>query len=105
MKRKVKNLFSVFFIDLFQGTVASKLCFRYIKSKKRCNFCRQLQVIMQKGLADAFKETFEASRRQKLYAEEAYVGKGYRFPCNINYVLKAKNPTLFLSRVIMKKLV
>ncbi|WP_187118878.1 ABC transporter substrate-binding protein [Bacillus marasmi] len=81
--------FRTSFIDPFQGTVAANFAAKELKVKTAAIFADSASDYA-KGLADSFKETFEAAGG-KVIAEEAYVGKDTDFRSTLTRI-KGKNP-------------
>ncbi|WP_458411580.1 ABC transporter substrate-binding protein [Schinkia sp. CFF1] len=82
-------VFRTSFIDPFQGTVAANFAVNDLKVKNAAIFADNASDYA-KGLAAAFKETFEKAGG-KVVAEEAYVAKDTDFRSTLTRI-KAKNP-------------
>lgn len=82
-------VFRTSFIDPFQGTVAANFAVNDLKVKNAAIFADNASDYA-KGLAAAFKETFEKAGG-KIVAEEAYVAKDTDFRSTLTRI-KVKNP-------------
>ena len=82
-------VFRTSFIDPFQGTVAANFAANELKVKNAAVFADNASDYA-KGLAAAFKETFEAAGG-KVVEEESYVAKDTDFRSTLTRI-KAKNP-------------
>lgn len=82
-------VFRTSFIDPFQGTVAANFAANELKVKNAAVFADNASDYA-KGLAAAFKETFEAAGG-KIVSEESYVAKDTDFRSTLTRI-KAKNP-------------
>lgn len=81
--------FRTSFIDPFQGTVAANFASKELKVKTAAIFADSASDYA-KGLAESFKDTFEAAGG-KVISEEAYVGKDTDFRSTLTRI-KGKNP-------------
>jgi branched-chain amino acid transport system substrate-binding protein len=84
-----KYVFRTSFIDPFQGTVAANFAAKELKVKTAAILADSASDYA-KGLAEAFKETFEKAGG-KIVAEEAYVAKDTDFRSTLTRI-KGKNP-------------
>lgn len=82
-------VFRTCFIDPFQGTVAANFAAKDLKVKNAAIIIDSSSDYA-KGLADAFKESFEKSGG-KIVAQEAYIAKDTDFNAILTNI-KAKNP-------------
>lgn len=86
--------FRTSFIDPFQGTVAANFAANELDIKKVAIFADSSSDYA-KGLAESFKETFEASGGE-IVAEEAYVVKDTDFRSTLTRIKSAKPDFIFI---------